>query len=338
MTNISKSPAHISRRRFLQIIAVAGAAGLAYKLGFSPFNGNNGYQARQSRVMMGTLINLIVYAPDEEQCHLALAETFTRMEKLESLFSRYQPESEVSRLNRDGHLPSASPDLLNLLEIADEVHLMTNGAFDISVLPLLQLYKTESLPDGSLIENTLPLIGYDKVKRHKDSIRFTESGMGITVDGIGKGYIVDQGVASLNRNGFENVYVEAGGDLMASGIKQGGQPWRIGIRNPRPETAASLMTIEASNQAVATSGDYIHAYSKDRRHHHILDPRTGVSPPELASATVLAPTVALADALATSAMVMGVKQSIELIESMDGCEGFFIDKDLSRHQTSSFRG
>ena len=338
MTNLKKSPVRMGRRRFLQIIAVAGAAGLAYRVGFSPFGGDSGYTVRQSRVMMGTQINLIVHGPDEEQCHQAVSETFTLMGDLESLFSRFQPESELSRLNRDGHLSSASPDFLYLLELASDVHRLTGGAFDISILPLLKLYGEESLPESSLIEHSLSLVANDKIQRQGNTVRFLEKDMAITVDGIGKGYIVDQGVASLRSNGFDNVYVEAGGDLMVSGTRQPGQPWRIGLRNPRPENPEALLTIEASNQAVATSGDYIHSYTKDRRHHHILDPRTGISPPELASATVIAPSVVLADGLATAAMVLGAKKSIELLESMDDCEGLFIAKDLSRHQTSTFQG
>jgi FAD:protein FMN transferase len=90
--------------------------------------------------------------------------------------------------------------------------------------------------------------------------------------------------------------------------------------------------------AVATSGDYMQAYSDDLLHHHILNPRTGLSPPELASATVTAPSVALADGLATAAMVLGPKRALAVLEKYSGCEGLFIDKDLHQYRTTGFQG
>ena len=115
-------------------------------------------------------------------------------------------------------------------------------------------------------------------------------------------------------------------------------PRRIGIRNPRPEEASNLITIEMSNKAVATSGDYMQPFTANMRHHHIIDPRSGISPPELASATVCAPTVAMADGLATAAMVMGPEQALVTLESLPDCEGFFIGKDLQQYRTKGFLG
>ena len=103
--------------------------------------------------------------------------------------------------------------------------------------------------------------------------------MGITLDGIGKGYIVDAGTAVLREHGFSNVLVEAGGDLMASGKKEAAQPWRVGVQPPRPQTDKVLARFNLNNQAAATSGDYMQPFSADLSQHHILDPRTGYSAP-----------------------------------------------------------
>jgi thiamine biosynthesis lipoprotein len=162
--------------------------------------------------------------------------------------------------------------------------------------------------------------------------------MGVTLDGIAKGYIVDQGVATLRQSGFDNVYVEAGGDLMVTGAKPAQQPWRIGVRQPRPEMDWQMPVIATTAPlAIATSGDYMQAFTEDLRHHHILDPRTGMSPPELASATVTAPSAALADALATAAMVLGPQRAAAAVESFAGCAGLFIGKDLRHYRTSGFQ-
>lgn len=332
----SKEPL-IGRRRFLQIVAVGGAAAAAYRFGFRPETSALNV-ARETRLMMGTQINLIVYGQDQEQCDEALRATFKRMGELDRMLSRHQPDSEVSRLNMQGYLEKPSAELLEVVEMAEDVSTRTEGAFDITVLPLLALYEKDQLPTVDAVQQTLGLVGYNAIQRRGHGLSFNRSGMGITVDGIGKGYVVDQGVAALRNKGFDTVFVEAGGDLMVSGMKPAGRPWRIGIRNPRPEQSEDFLAIELTNQAVATSGDYMQAFSKDLSNHHIIDPRTGISPPELSSATVVAPTVALADGLATAAMVLGPERSLALLEESEGCEGLFIGKDLTYHRTSGFQG
>jgi thiamine biosynthesis lipoprotein len=139
----------------------------------------------------------------------------------------------------------------------------------------------------------------------------------------------------LRGRGFGDVIVEAGGDLVAGGVRGDGTPWRIGIRAPRPGLALTAR-FEAANRAVATSGDYMQPFTDDYSQHHILDPRRGYSSPELASATVAAPTAALADALATLTMVLGPRRGRALIEDLPDCEAYFIAKDLEVTRTSGF--
>lgn len=328
----------ISRRQLLRIVAVAGAAGGLYSLGL--FTGKGGGQVvRQSRAMMGTEINLIVCGPDRDACLLAVRATLGRMETLAGIFSRHQADSELSRLNRERVLPAPSPHLTAVLDLAEDLSRRTEGAFDVTVLPLLQLYSRDHLPTEKQLTSCLGLVDHRAIKRQGPDLSLARAGMGLTLDGIAKGYIVDQGVAALEENGFGNVYVEAGGDLMVAGTKPARQPWRIGIRQPRPAVDGPMTTIATTTPlAIATSGDYMQAFTEDRRHHHILDPRTGMSPPELASATVTAPTAALADGLATAAMVLGPERALEVVEGYDGCQGFFIGKDLRHHRTSGFQG
>jgi FAD:protein FMN transferase len=127
--------------------------------------------------------------------------------------------------------------------------------------------------------------------------------------------------------------VEAAGDLLASGEHGFQTPWKIGIRLPRDGMTQPLPILHIKNQAVATSGDYLQAFTADYSMHHILDPRRGISSPELASATVVAPTASLADGLATAIMVLGVKDGLELLKSFPGCEAYLIDKNL-QHASS----
>jgi thiamine biosynthesis lipoprotein len=339
MTQQHKTSPRIGRRNFLQIIAAAGITGTLWQFGIRPKTFTT-HTARKSRMMMGTQVNLIVHGPDLDKCEDAVKSTFARMDELVSSLSRHNQESELSSLNSQGILYSPSKDLRQVLLLADHISTITEGAFDITVLPLLELYKQARkehiLPSREQVTTALNLVDYRKVNINDTSIILAQKGMAITLDGIGKGYIVDQGAATLQSLGFTNMYVEAGGDLMVAGTKAENVPWRIGVRNPRPQQASDLITIELSNKAVATSGDYMQPFTADMRHHHIIDPRSGTSPPKLASATVCAPTVALADGLATASMVLGPKQALATIDSLPDCEGFFIDKDLQQYKTKGF--
>lgn len=328
-----------NRRGFLQIVAVAGAAAACWKLGF--FGSARPLQvARRSQPIMGTVLNLTVYGEDRDACEEALHQTITTMKTLEGKLSRHMPQSELYRLNQSALLDQPSEDLIKVLAMADELSRQSSGAFDVTILPLLHLHErirgTNDHPDAQQLASARRLVGYEKIIYTDKHIRLQDAGMGISLDGIGKGYIVDQGVAALRQRGFANVYVEAGGDLMVSGHKEAAVPWRIGIRNPRPQHNQKLVTVAISDKAVATSGDYLQAFTADLRHHHIIDPRSGFSPPELASCTVTAPSVAMADGLATALMVLGKNDALDLIEPMPGCEAYMVDKNLHHFNTSGF--
>ncbi len=335
---LSKIPT-INRRKFLNIAVVSSALGAAYYFGVHR-RLPKGYTLKHSRNMMGTIVNFTIIGPDQVSCNEAMLKTVAHMEKLGAVLSRHNPNSPLSQLNREGVLQNPDPSLLKVISLAIEMSKQTDGAFDPTVLPLLTLYKkvkaTGKLPQQEEIDQTLTLVDYRKIQIEKDRIRYDLKGMGMTLDGIGKGYIVDEAVKVMNGLGFANICIEAGGDLMVTGAKQSGAPWTIAIRNPRPEKGGKQFIIKMKDRAIATSGDYMQAFTKDRRFHHIVNPKTGFSPPELASCSILAPTVAQADGLATSTMVMGPTKSLALLESLPGCHGFLIGKDLTTYNTKDF--
>ncbi len=328
-----------SRRSFMQMTAVAGAAGVCWRYGIDKL-APNFHVVRRSQPMMGTTLNLTICGPDRDAAESAVNSTISKMLNLEKKLSRHNPESELSQLNKTGFLDQASLDLRQVLNLARSISEKTQGAFDVTTLPLLKLHNRYTdqafVPDASAVADALALVDYKKVLINAQQISLPLPGMEITLDGIGKGYIVDQGVAALNNTGFPNVLVEAGGDLMTSGFKTQGKPWRIGIQNPRPYFEQKLISIATTNQAVATSGDYMQPYSQDLLHHHIVNPFTGYSPPVLASCTITAPNTALADGLATGAMVLGPEKSIELLKNIPDCEGYFITKDLKPYKSQGF--
>lgn len=327
-----------TRRDVLKILALAGGAGLAWKAGW--FGGSTPQPVSRKRVLMGTTINLTVVGDDADEAARVAESTLARMAALEAELTRYRDDSAVGRLNRSGEITDAPTSLLEVLRLADHVSQAAEGAFDVTIQPLLDTYSDElsarqHLPSTADIEKARRLVDQRRVT--VDGTRVTLApGQRLTLDGIGKGYIVDAGVATLKAAGFGNVLVEAGGDLVASGRRAPDRDWTIGIVAPRPGISRVQARVDASDVAMATSGDYMQPFTPDLKQHHILDPRTGHSAPELASATVTAPTAALADALATAAMVLGPKQATALIEAQPGCAGYFVSKSLDVTQTAGF--
>ena len=325
----------LDRRKFLQIVAVAGAVGAGWTLGLS--RDDSRYKVVQkSQPMMGTVVNLTLYGPEQSDLEAAAQATIDRMLDLEKRLSRHSTDSEVASLNRTGTLTNPGKDVRAVLTMARGVSEKTDGAFDVTVLPLVKLQQNGLVKDKKSIKDALDLTGFQHLHIDREKISLVHPGMGITLDGIGKGYIVDQGIETLRQNGFDRAYVEAGGDLMVTGRKPGDKPWRIGIKDPRSSSSRHMVILQTANRAVATSGDYMQAYDTNFDQHHIVNPKTGYSPPELASATITAPTVALADALATAAMVMGHKKTIAMLKTISGCEGYFIDKQLNHFQSNGF--
>lgn len=332
------NPKRISRRNFLQIIAVGAVVGATAKLGFDALTAPE--PATATRLLMGTVVNLTVISHDKATAQAAIDATLNRMAQLEGVLSRFKPESQLSQLNRDSQLDNAHPALINLIAQARQLSDLSGDAFDITVKPLLDLYQQhqadDSLPSEAETAAVLERVDYRKIQVDGERITFAHAGMAITLDGIAKGFIVDEGVAVLKGAGFGNVLVEAGGDLLASGQKSAGEAWQIGVQSPRKAQPGLLATLDVQNQAVATSGDYMQAFTSDLSHHHILDPRTGYSAPELAGATIIAPSAMMADGLATAAMVLGPEASLSLVERLPHCQACLVDKDLHQFSTVDF--
>lgn len=330
----------LNRRQFLRIVGISGAAGLALKLGAAlPPRLTT---VSESRLLMGTIVNLTLVTDNRAAAENAITACLDHMAGLENILSRHRPDSQLSQLNRVGVIDSPDNHLVYLLGEATRIAALTDGAFDITVKPLVDLYEhaaraTGTLPAQSAINDTLALVGYRGVEITAERIAFQQPGMAVTLDGIAKGYIVDEGIRVLAAHEFTNVLIEAGGDLAAYGQKTAERPWRIGLQNPRGTGDGTGHSFTVTDLAVATSGDYMQPYVADFHEHHILDPRSGHSAPALASVTVTAPSCLLADALATALMVMPPTEGLVLLESQPGCEGYLIGKDLQTSQTAGFQ-
>ncbi|MBT8329044.1 MAG: FAD:protein FMN transferase [Desulfofustis sp.] len=327
-----------SRRRLLQLAAAGGVVGILGYFGLRPSHRPSA--ARHTQPMMGTIVNLVVCGEDEDFSRAGIAACIERMEGLSQMMSTYIPDSPISELNRYGSLENAPQELIDVFKLALELGTLTSGAFDPTVLPLVGLFKevreTGKLPDQQKIKEILQVVDYRHIVVEDRTVKYSRPGVTATLDAVAKGYIVDEGIKVLLGMGLTDAFVEAGGDLMAVGHRYDGKPWKIGIRNPRSDDLKKMTTIEMSDRAIATSGDYMQYFTEDKKNHHIIDPRTGFSPVRTASSSVIAPSVAWADGLATAGMVLDPDETIALLDTLPDCEGYLIDKELNRYQTKGF--
>ena len=197
----------ISRRGFLKIVAASSAIGLSLKLSADHLLHTEPVSV--TRLLMGTIVNLKVISPEQRRASEAVDSCLEQMASLEAVLSRFDPNSHLSRLNQDGKLSQAHPALLELVTYANQVSSLTHGAFDISVKPLVDLYQShqtsdQSLPSSEMVKQTQRLVDYRAIQINGSSIEFANPHMSITLDGIAKGFIVDEGVGVLKDFGFDN--------------------------------------------------------------------------------------------------------------------------------------
>jgi thiamine biosynthesis lipoprotein len=283
----------------------------------------------ETRSRMGTVVTLTAVSPDAEAARRWIEGGFREMERLESILSRHRNDTAVGRLNRRGQVDEAPEELLEVLAAADEVSRRTRGAFDITIAPLLELYATAFAaggpPSSASIDEVLALVDYRAVRVDGSRVTLDDARMAITLDGIAKGYIVDRTIQVLVQGGAERVLVNAGGDMATHGADGRDGPWTVGIQDPHHEGLVGLARLDGD--CVATSGDYMHAFTQDRRFHHIVDPRSGRSPELTSSVTVRAGTAMLADALSTALLVLGPGDGPEVLSGFPGAEGLWVTKD-----------
>jgi thiamine biosynthesis lipoprotein len=336
----------LARREALRITAVAGV-GLALGGGLlaSVLRQAGLHRARVTRVQLGTLVTITAVHPDPVAAREMVDAAFAEIERLEAILSRHRPDTPLARLNRYGVVGDAPPELTHVVGRALELGSLTAGAFDVTVGPLLAAYtshfasemgveRAESAPPEAEIRAALARVDYRTVVVRADEIRLGLAGSSLTLDGIAKGYVVDRAVATLTDAGAGRVIVDAGGDMAAGAMPGSEEPWRVAVQDPR--SSGSLGTLELSGECVASSGDYMQAFTRDLRHHHIVDPRTGRSPDHTSGVTVVAPTAMDADALSTAAFVMGPRDGLALLEGLDGVEGLIVTKDQAQLRTRGF--
>jgi len=282
------------------------------------------YKITRTRLTMGTFASITLLHPSRCEADDVIGMAFEEMDRASRLFDRYQADSPIGRLNYDGFLSHLAPEVLHVINRSLYFHKISCGAFDITVKPVVDLCKNhfaanQNPPSDEKIGSVLHLVDAGAIRVSTDSVEFAKKGMGITLDGIAKGYVVDCGVRVIKQHGIKHGLINAGGDLRTIGGKDTQTPWKIAIQNPNKE-GPYLSTITSLNSAIATSGNYEIYFDKEKLYHHLIIPQNGHPAVKTTSVTVLAGTAMDADALSTAVFVLGPEAGKKFIENLPGAE------------------
>jgi thiamine biosynthesis lipoprotein len=288
-------------------------------------HGRDEYRVWESRRALGTFVSITAVHSSKHQAQAAIAAAYAEIDRLSRLLNRFEASTAVALLNRQGWLDDVPPELEEVVARALHHFELSGGAFDISVQPVVDLYRiTHALgktlpPPAAALREALALVDARDILLERRRLRLERPGMGITLDGIAKGYVVDRASAVLSKHGIRSHLVNAGGDIRTRGHGRDQRPWRVAIQDP-DKGGDRPAVLQLTDSAVATSGNYEVYYDQEKLFHHIADPVTGHSPGPTASVSVLARNATDADALSTGLFVMEPRSAVQLVDSLPGCE------------------
>jgi thiamine biosynthesis lipoprotein len=295
------------------------------------------YKVSKSQLGMGTFINMIAFHPSKGEAEEAMGRAFAEIRRLTGLMTRFQSSSYIGHLNGTGSLKGAPSEVMEVLHSSLRYHTVSQGAFDITVMPIVDLYQqsfqaNNAPPSPQALQETMARVGSQHLTVTKDSVSFGRSGMEVTLDGIAKGYIIDRAMDLLRRQNIQHALINAGGDIVVHGGKGKGKPWSIGIQDPwNHKRYVDVVTLNSG--AIATSGNYEVFFDQEKLFHHLIVPKKGTPAPSIASVSIQAANAVEADALATTAYVMGPDKGYQFIKQFRGVEGLIIKN--RKHKISS---
>jgi thiamine biosynthesis lipoprotein len=287
------------------------------------------------RYVMGTALELTLVAPDEEAGRAALVELFREAARLEALLTVYDPESEISRLNRAaGQGPQrVSPEVAEVLRLSRSWSELTRGSFDVTVGPLVALWtraaRRGTPPTPEELATARDRVGWRAIRVHEDgSAELSRRGVSVNLGGVAKGYALERMRPILVRHGIEDALLNFGqSSTWALGRPQDGDAWRLLARGPGE---SFLGVVQLEDRALSVSGSLGQWVEiGGRRYGHVLDPRTGDALQRRRQAMVVARDAGLAEALSKALLVLEAEEAIALIEGQAGCEALLVDAEGS---------
>ena len=347
MNHSLNSKLTLSRRRFLKITAIQSVGYLTLTPnGLKALIDGAPRPVYWNGILFGNRITFQVVHRDAHRAQQIIADCFSRIKRLESLFTLYEENSCLRRLNQCGFLDDAPNEFCELIAIALRLSARTRGLFDITVKPLQDFFYRQAMEaqkngnaenpvdysNRKRFKEVLDLVDYRSVEVFEKRVRFSRSGMQMTLNGIAQGFLTDVAVAHLKSQGIEQALVDLG-ENHAIGHHPDNRPWRVGIRGPRL-TGNPLPYLELENQALACSGAYGLSYCDSGRIHHLVNPVSGRCMNHFESVAVVAPTALLADALSTALSVVQPDQMGPILNEFPEIQAFGYMPDGSFRQLS----
>lgn len=282
-------------------------------------------------VLFDTIIQVKIYDPVDQSI---LSECESLCQKYDKLFSRTNPDSDVSRINQSkGNSVSVSPETIDLIKKGIEYGDLSKGAFDITIASVSSLWDfhedSAKMPDKKSALEAISHIDYHNIVVDQHTITLLDPDASIDLGGIAKGYIADQIASYLKDNGVTHAIINLGGNVLTIGAKPDGSPFHIGIQKPFEPSGEPITSIDIQDKSVVTTGIYERYFKKnDVIYHHVLDPKTGFPcNNSLASVTIITDSSLDADALSTTCYLLGLEEGMKLIHSLENTEAVFITLD-----------
>jgi len=290
----------------------------------------------ETRNYMDTFVTISVDSTlfNKKNVDKAIDKAFSEIERIENVLSFYDEDSIIYALNTKGYLTKEeiTPELEYLIKKSVYYSEVSGGAFDVTIHPILNLWKEglwteDSERQNRVIKDELSRIGYKKILIDDNGIFL--DGVKIDLGGIAKGYAADRALNIIQDEGFDTVLINIGGDMVA-----GDGVWKIVLSDP-DDLDNYITSFNISNKAVATSGNYERYFDPSKKIHHIIDPRTGYPASECISVTIIADKGIDADALATSVFVLGPEEGLNLVNSIDNVDALIIDDDRNIYRSNN---
>lgn len=298
---------------------------------------------------MGTIVDVTLYAPDKAVANDSAKAAYARIEELNRILSDYNPDSEVMRLCRKagtGEVIAVSPELFEVLAKSVEFAKESDGAFDVTIGPVVKLWRTarrqKKLPSEQELTAARSLVGWRHIRLDPAtrSVELTKPGMLLDFGGIAKGYIADQARAVLAKQGVTRCLVSVAGDIAAGDAPPGRDSWRIGIAPLESADGEPSRYLRLVDCSVSTAGDAFQFVEIDGvRYSHIVDPATGLGLTRRISVTVVSTQGVMADGLDTAASILGPERGLKLIQQTKGAVGLITiatDKGVTVTETEGF--
>lgn len=287
---------------------------------------------------MDTAVTLTAYGENAEK---AVMEAENEINRLDTLMSRLNEDGDVYPLNNSG-AGTVDDETALVLNTAVEIGKSTNGAFDITIAPVMDLWgffgHNYRIPDDAEIEAQLEKVDYNNIEIQGNNISL-KSGASVDLGGIAKGYASEMVKEIFLNNGIKSGLISFGSAIQAVGTRNDGSAWRVGIADPQ-NSEENIARLELTDKCIATSGSYEQAFEENgRKYHHIIDPSTGYpSESGLASVSVINDDATTADGLSTALFVMGLDEAIEYWKTNRGFEAVFITDSNAVYYTSGLAG